>query len=29
MHRDLWSGIGGAPRGGDIVAYSTLRFYLP
>jgi hypothetical protein len=29
MHRNLWSGIGGAPRGGDIVAYSTLRFYLP
>jgi hypothetical protein len=29
MHRNLWSGIGGAPRGGDIVVYSTLRFYLP
>jgi malate dehydrogenase (oxaloacetate-decarboxylating)(NADP+) len=26
---NLWSGIGGAPRGGDIVVYSTLRFYLP
>jgi hypothetical protein len=29
VHRSLWSGIGGAPQGGDIVAYSTLRFYLP
>src|SRR5262249_18456583 len=29
IHRGLWSGIGGAPQGGDIVAYSTLRFYLP
>ena len=29
MHRNLWSGIGGAPQGGDIVAYTTLRFYLP
>ncbi len=29
IHRDLWSGIGGAPQGGDIVAYTTLRFYLP
>lgn len=29
MHRSLWSGIGSAPQGGDIVALSTLRFYLP
>jgi len=29
MHRNLWSGIGNAPQGGDIVAYTTLRFYLP
>jgi hypothetical protein len=29
MHRNLWSGIGGAPQGDDIVAYTTLRFYLP
>jgi hypothetical protein len=29
MHRNLWSGLGRAPQGGDIVAYSTLRFYLP
>ena len=29
MHRNLWSGIGRAPQGSDIVAYTTLRFYLP
>jgi len=29
MHRNLWSGIGNAPQGGDIVAFTTLRFYLP
>ena len=29
IHRSLWSGIGGGPQGGDVVAYSTLRFYLP
>ena len=29
VHRNLWSGIGTAPRGDDIVAYTSLRFYLP
>jgi hypothetical protein len=29
MHRNLWSGIGTTPQGGDIVVYSTIRFYLP
>jgi hypothetical protein len=29
MHRNLWSGMGATPQGGDIVAYSTIRFYLP
>jgi len=29
MHRNLWSGIGRTPHGGDIVVYSTIRFYLP
>ena len=29
LHRSLWSGIGKAPQGSDIVAFSTLRFYLP
>lgn len=29
IHRDLWSGIGRAPQGGDIVAFTSLRFYLP
>lgn len=29
IHRNLWSGVGRAPQGGDIVVYSTLRFYLP
>lgn len=29
MHRNLWSGIGNTPQGGDLVVFSTLRFYLP
>ena len=29
MHRTLWSGVGRTPQGGDVVAFSTLRFYLP
>jgi hypothetical protein len=29
IHRNLWSGIGTAPQGSDVVVYSTLRFYLP
>ena len=29
MHRNLWSGVGQTPQGGDLVVYSTLRFYLP
>ena len=29
IHRNLWTGIGTAPQGGDVVAYTTLRFYLP
>jgi len=29
MHRNLWSGIGKTPQGGDVVVYTTLRFYLP
>ena len=29
IHRNLWSGIGTAPQGGDVVAYTSLRFYLP
>jgi hypothetical protein len=29
IHRNLWSGIGTAPQGGDIVVYTSLRFYLP
>jgi hypothetical protein len=29
IHRNLWSGIGRAPQGSDIVAYTSLRFYLP
>src|SRR5215813_6269871 len=29
IHRNLWSGIGTTPQGGDIVAYTSLRFYLP
>jgi hypothetical protein len=28
-HRDLWSGQGQTPRGGDFMVYSTVRFYLP
>jgi hypothetical protein len=29
MHRALWSGIGKTPQGGDVVVYTTIRFYLP
>ena len=29
IHRNLWSGIGRTPQGGDIVVYTSLRFYLP
>jgi len=29
IHRDLWSGIGRTPQGSDIVAFTSLRFYLP
>ena len=29
IHRNLWSGIGRAPQAGDLVAYTSLRFYLP
>lgn len=29
MRRTLWSGVGLAPQGTDVVAYSTVRFYLP
>jgi len=29
MHRNLWSGIGHTPQGGDLVVYSIIRFYLP
>jgi len=29
MRRTLWSGVGRAPQGTDLVAYSTVRFYLP
>ena len=29
IHRNLWSGIGTAPQGGDLVIYTSLRFYLP
>ena len=29
MHRSLWDGIGRTPQGQDIVAFSTVRFYLP
>jgi len=28
-HRDLWSGQGQTPRGGDFMLYSTVRYYLP
>jgi len=29
IHRNLWSGVGQAPQGGDVVVYNTVRFYLP
>jgi len=29
MHRNLWSGIGRAPQGDDLVAFTSIRFYLP
>jgi len=29
IHRNLWSGVGRTPQGSDIVAYTSLRFYLP
>jgi hypothetical protein len=29
IHRNLWSGTGRTPQGGEIVAYTSLRFYLP
>ena len=29
IHRSLWSGIGRTPQGGEIVAFTSLRFYLP
>ena len=29
IHRSLWSGIGTPPQGSDIVAFTSLRFYLP
>jgi hypothetical protein len=29
IHRNLWSGIGRAPQGSDVIAYTSLRFYLP
>src|SRR5262249_41602530 len=29
IHRNLWSGIGRTPEGTEIVAYTSLRFYLP
>ena len=29
IHRNLWSGIDRTPQGGDIVVYTSLRFYLP
>jgi len=29
IHRGLWSGMGRAPQGADLVAYTSLRFYLP
>jgi hypothetical protein len=29
IHRNLWSGFGRTPQGGDIVVYTSLRFYLP
>jgi len=29
IHRNLWSGVDHTPQGGDLVVYSTVRFYLP
>jgi uncharacterized coiled-coil protein SlyX len=29
IHRNLWSGMGRTPQGGDLIAYTSLRFYLP
>jgi TolA-binding protein len=29
IQRNLWSDVGGALQGSDVVAYTTLRFYLP
>ena len=29
IHRNLWSGIGRTPQGSEVVAYTSLRFYLP
>jgi len=29
IHRYLWSGVDHTPQGGDLVVYSTVRFYLP
>ena len=29
LRRTLWSGLGTAPQGSDLVVYSTVRFYLP
>ena len=29
MHRNLWSGVGRTPQGNNIVAFTSLRFYLP
>jgi len=29
MHRSLWSGTGHTPQGGDLVVFSTVRYYLP
>ena len=29
LHRTLWSGLGHTPQGGDLVIFSTVRFYLP
>jgi len=29
MHRSLWSGTGHTPQGGELVVFSTVRFYLP
>ena len=29
IHRDLWSGMGRTLQGSDVVAYTSLRFYLP